>query len=158
MDDRRCAHGLCLCRTGRQQRQLSALNIAQSLVSGVQAPTAVGSIDVTKSTIGSLASLDSDADCLGDRSMWKQTLSTASKTSEAPLIGQTPGVEEEIREDQKSTSYGVGKLVTPDKERIMNDGSLGCLDNLEESTRREKKQTGRVQAKHDTIADQIAEG
>lgn len=158
MDDRRCAHGLCLCHTGRQQRQLSALNIAQSLVSGVQAPTAVGSIDVTKSTIGSLASLDSDADCLGDRSMWEQTLSTASKTSEAPLIGQTPGVEEEIREDQKSTSYGVGKLVTPDKERIMNDGSLGCLDNLEESTRREKKQTGRVQAKHDTIADQIAEG
>lgn len=158
MDDRRCAHGLCLCRTGRQQRQLSALNIAQSLVSGVQAPTAVGSIDVTKSTIGSLASLDSDADCLGDRSMWKQTLSTASKTSEASLIGQTPGVEEEILEDQKSTSYGAGKLVTPDKERIMNDGSLGCLDNLEESTRREKKQAGRVQAKHDTIADQIAEG
>lgn len=158
MDDRRCAHGLCLCHTGRQQRQLSALNIAQSLVSGVQAPTAVGSIDVTKSTIGSLASLDSDADCLGDRSMWKQTLSTTSKTSEAPLIGQTLGVEEEILEDQKSTSYGAGKLVTPDKERIMNDGSLGCLDNLEESTRREKKQAGRVQVKHDTIADQIAEG
>lgn len=158
MDDRRCAHGLCLCHTGRQQRQLSALNIAQSLVSGVQAPTAVGSIDVTKSTIGSLASLDSDADCLGDRSMWEQTLSTTSKTSEAPLIGQTLGVEEEILEDKKSTSYGAEKLVGPDKEKVINDGSLGCLDNLEESTRREKKQPGRVQTKHDTIADQIADG
>ncbi|OXB39978.1 ras guanyl-nucleotide exchange factor [Cryptococcus neoformans] len=141
-------------RQRRQQRQLSALNIAGSL----QVPTSVGSIAVTMPAVGSLASPDSDVDSAGNKLMWKQNLSIISKASEAPFTGQDPRVEEEILEDKKSTSYDAVKLVGLGKEKNMNDGSLGCLDHSEESTGPDKKRTGRVQAKHDTIADQIAHG
>lgn len=108
--------------------------------------------------VGSLASPDSDVDSAGNKLMWKQSLSMISKASEAPFTGQGPRVEDEILKDKKSTSYDAEKLVGPGKEKNMNDGSQRCLDHSEESTEPDKKRTGRVQAKHDTIADQIAHG
>lgn len=141
---------------GRQQRELSALNIGRSLVSGVQAPTSVGSNAVTTSTtstIGNLASPDSGVDSMGNRLMRKQALSMTSNTSGSALTSQGSRGVEGILEDQISA-----KLAEPDKKKNMNDGSQGCLDNSEESTEPEERQTGPVQAKCDTIVDPIAHG
>lgn len=113
---------------------------------------------MTMPVVGSLASPDSDVDSAGNKLMWKQSLSMISKASEALFTYQDPRVEEEILEDKKSTSYDVEKLVGLGKEKNMNGGSLGCLDNSEESTWLEKKRTARVQAKRNTIADPIAHG
>lgn len=146
---------------GRQQRELSALNIGRSLVSGVQAPTSVGSNAVTTSTtptIGNLASPDSGVDSMGNRLMRKQTLSMTSNTSESALTSQGPRGVEGILEDQKSALYNAEKLEEPDKKKNMNDGSQGCLNNSEESTEPEERQTGQVQAKCDTIVHPIAHG
>lgn len=146
---------------GRQQRELSALNIGRSLVSGVQAPTSVESNAITTSstsTIESLASPDSGVDSMENRLMRKQTLSMTSNTSEAALTSQGPRGVEGILEDQKSALYNAEKLEEPDKKKNMNDGSQGCLNNSEESTEPEKRQTGPVQATCDTIVHPIAHG
>ncbi|KAE8537841.1 hypothetical protein D1P53_005902 [Cryptococcus gattii VGV] len=142
-------------------KELSALNIGRSLVSGVQAPTSVGSNAITTSTtstIGSLASPDSGVDSMGNRLMRKQTLSMTSYISESALTSQGSRGVEGILEDQKFALYDAEKLAEPDKKKNMNDGSQGCLDNSEESTGPEERQTGPVQAKCDTIVDPVAHG
>lgn len=90
--------------------------------------------------------------------MRKQTLSMTSNTSESALTSQGSRGVKGILEDQKSALYDAEKLAEPDKKKKMNDGSQGCLDNSEESTGPEERQTGPVQAKCDTIVDPIANG
>lgn len=81
--------------------------------------------------------------------MWKQTLSMTSNTSESALTSQGSRGVKGILEGQKSALYDAEKLAEPDKKKKMNDGSQGCLDNLEESTGPEERQMGPVQAKCD---------